>query len=598
MTRVALIGIALSGLLLACDGTKGSASPGGAGGHTAGGLGGTSGVIGAGGVAGASVAGGAAGTRNGGDAGAGGTGGSTGAKDASQDRAELPDVYAGDTVNSGGAAGSGGAQTMGGAPGSGGVVSGCGNAALETDEGCDDGNQSDGDGCSHDCKVEDGFICDTVAASQTCQSGLGQCLRLPVIYRDFQPENATSGGHPDFYSLGSKWNGSATSTTICVPNSAGPVLAGDATPRCWGIAADTLLDGKPQLGSTTTCACQFSDWSLYNDSRIQGGYSQVGNDSPLSDGKGGYLGGTAGATVNVTGASGTSTGKLVGFTAGTPAGPIWSGTVPAVKDAASFKQWFSDDSTVNKTFNGVLELGQTGSDLSYTYASSMHLGTGGFFPLDTLNPTQKTLCNLFPYWNHGNGKPIWTICQGDQYLFPPRVAASECMTGDQEYDGCWVLNTTGETHDYYFTSEIRQPFVYDGARGIQLTAYVDGDFWVFINGQLVLDLGSTHQALPGRVTVTGDPGAASIVEGGCLDSTGDIIGTTSGSTVCSFRNASPPRANNPDDFRVRTVPLGLVTGKTYELSIFHANRSPVESNLQITLTGFAGTTTRSICRRQ
>jgi cysteine-rich repeat protein len=122
-------------------------------------------------------------------------------------------MFAVDAVNSGGASGSGGAQTMEGAPGSGGVVSGCGNAALETDEGCDDGNQADGDGCSHDCKVEDGFICDTVAASQTCQPGTGQCLRLPVIYRDFQPENATSGGHPDFHFLGSKSNGTSYSYT-------------------------------------------------------------------------------------------------------------------------------------------------------------------------------------------------------------------------------------------------------------------------------------------------------------------------------------------------------------------------------------------------
>jgi hypothetical protein len=41
------------------------------------------------------------------------------------------------------------------------------------------------------------------------------------------------------------------------------------------------------------------------------------------------------------------------------------------------------------------------------------------------------------------------------------------------------------------------------------------------------------------------------------------------------------------------VPLGLVPGKIYELAIFHAERSPPESNLQITLSGI--TTKRSVC---
>lgn len=35
----------------------------------------------------------------------------------------------------------------------------CGNGALDTDEGCDDGNATDGDGCTG-CAVDDGFTCD------------------------------------------------------------------------------------------------------------------------------------------------------------------------------------------------------------------------------------------------------------------------------------------------------------------------------------------------------------------------------------------------------------------------------------------------------
>jgi cysteine-rich repeat protein len=608
MIRAVSVAAALSGVLLACNGGTSGTSSRGQGGAGVGGtvaVGGTSGAPNLGGAAGTTVIGtagtggtyGGGGTSSGGSGamgGAGGSGGGDTAKDASADRADPPDGVSGDaTGGRGGASGAGGAMPTGGAAGGSGA---CGNSTLDVGEGCDDGNQSDGDGCSHACAVEDGFVCDTVGP-QTCQSGSGQCLRLPVIYRDFQPENTPEGGHPDFHFLGSKWNGSKSPTTICVPNSVGPARATyDATARCWGIAADKLVDGKPRMGNTTTCACQFSDWSVYNDTRIQGGYSLTGSDSPLSDGNGGYLGGTPGAVVTVVGASGTSTGKILASSVSSPTIPVWQGTVPSVKDAASFAQWFSDDAAVNRTFSDVFELKQIGSGTIFQHTSSTHLTAGGFFPLDALHPAQKTLCNLFPYWNHGNGKPIWATCQGDQYLFSPRASASDCMTGDMLDDGCWVLDMAGQTHDYYFTSEIRQTFVYDGASGLQLQAYVDGDLWAYIDGQLVLDLGGTHEQLPGKVTVAGDPAAASIVEGGCLDSAGNIIGSTAGSTACSQRSASSPPAKDPDDYRNRTVQLGLVTGKTYELAIFHANRTPVESNLQLSLTGLTGIATRSVCR--
>jgi fibro-slime domain-containing protein len=72
---------------------------------------------------------------------------------------------------------------------SGDCTSECGDG-LVFDEACDDGNQRDGDGCSHTCQVEEGFTCVT---GGDCDELDGPCtLRVPVIYRDFRAD------HPDF----------------------------------------------------------------------------------------------------------------------------------------------------------------------------------------------------------------------------------------------------------------------------------------------------------------------------------------------------------------------------------------------------------------
>jgi len=434
--------------------------------------------------------------------------------------------------------------------------SSCGDGNIDPDEECDDGNANEGDGCSSECKKEEGFSCETTTQqdSTTCESGSGQCLRLPVVYRDFKPQSDTSGGHPDFYWL--------SKTQWCVPNSGGPSKGNDSTTRCWDIAATDLLDGKPQPGNGKTCACRFSDWSVGNSAdHIGGNYDDT--DSPLYNR----------SDVNAWTENG---------------GPIWTGTMPSYKDANSFKQWYNDDESVNETFLGVLELESIGSNI-YQYASESNKLDGGFFPLDTLNAAQRTLCNMWPYWN----AKFFPDCRGDQYLFPPRIQEGDCGANNPIESGCWLTGLTGIKHDSYFTDEVRYYFVYDGANGISLQFFGDDDLFIFINGKLVLDLGGVHQQLPGKVTVSGDPGDATIVEGGCLDANGNIIGTTAGSDACSPQNTTPPTASTPDDFRNRTVKLGLETGKVYEIAIFGADRHPPESNYQLTLSGF--TTKKSSC---
>ena len=95
-----------------------------------------------------------------------------------------------------------------------------------------------------------------------------------------------------------------------------------------------------------------------------------------------------------------------------------------------------------------------------------------------------------------------------------------------------LFGNQGRSHNYHFTYEIHTQFSYQGGEFFTFTG--DDDLWVFINGQLVIDLGGVH----------------------------------------------PPKTASVD-LDAQASSLGLTPGNVYPLDLFFAERHTVGSSFRI-----------------
>jgi len=426
------------------------------------------------------------------------------------------------------------------------VAAACGDGLRVDMEQCDDHNAHNGDGCSSSCAIEIGFDCPQVGAA--CVATVCGDATLDVTEQCSDDDATPFDGCDARCQIEPACSGGACAS-VC----------GDGVAIPGTLPAEACEDGNRLAGDgcSSTCMiedgfhCEFRDLPdpesitipvLYRDFI---GYSDVFGDGTSN--RTGHI-----DFNNPNDANDSIVFGIVAPTLGTVMGddgvarkvPVLSGASGTTyaadsneappHDATSFSDFYvprnyagASDVRYNRAVVRSLTLDRvaTGPNQgAYQFDSS----TRGFFPIDDL------------------GYDVASSTPREIHTDP-----------------------NGGTHNFSFTTEAHVVFRYSGTERLDFSG--DDDLWVFVDGQLCLDVGGLH------------PPQSGVMDFGHIASESDPTQQAVVSSCKAVLDARADAANGPSNDR----PV------YFEMVIFHAERHRAGSNFKLTLSNFVQR--RSVC---
>jgi fibro-slime domain-containing protein len=442
----------------------------------------------------------------------------------------------------------------------------CGDGLLAGSEQCDDGNTTPNDGCSSTCQIEPGYACGpdqlhptalpTQCYATVCgdghKEGTEQCddgnLR-PFDGCSPTCTNEPKCGYPNNDTAQPYQCFSVCGDGIKMPDEQcddGNLQNGDGCSSTCTIEPGFACPASaPALGSSLTVPILYRDFNWHHPQfEVAPAYDrrQPGIVSSAIGVNGKPVYNTAYVGVNLAGTSlarpstmdgpaqdtsGTLMSDASGTTFRTKSAGNTASLTTAADIATSFAQWYTDDP--NATGNPTVDAANP-AVTRITIQDTLTL------PQISTGTYQYYNATFFPLDAKGFGNI------NDPGTTPPLI------------------------HNFSFTSETHYWFQFSG--GEQFEFRGDDDVWVFVNGQLAVDLGGIHNELRGIITLN-----------------------TTGSQFCV--DDVPSTATTPANCTTVAGSFNMVLGNIYEIIVFQAERHVTASNYKLTLSGFNAP--KSVC---